>query len=199
MGRFLLAMAAMLILLVLPQIAEAGDITYSIQDYPADQNGATLSGTIVTDGTIGDLAATDISSWTFTITPVGGSPFTYSSSDTGGSTMLLGQVVASQTDITIASANAQTSNTLRFSIQRAARNELEYTRILDGTNQYTGGADDKIVWSTSDPNMGGTDPWVIATAGSVPEPSSLIFGGLGAFVAIAYNLARKRIAVRAKM
>jgi hypothetical protein len=44
-------------------LADEGEITYAFQNYPADQQRATLSGTITTDGAIGTLAATDILSW----------------------------------------------------------------------------------------------------------------------------------------
>jgi hypothetical protein len=54
-----------------PPAVQAGNITYLIQNYPADQNGLNLSGQIVTDGATGSLSASDIISWTYTITGVG--------------------------------------------------------------------------------------------------------------------------------
>ncbi len=45
-----------------------GDITYNMVNDPVNQNGYNLSGTIVSDGTIGALTAIDIVSWQFTIT-----------------------------------------------------------------------------------------------------------------------------------
>ena len=53
------ATVAFVVLLNLPRIAKA-DLSYSIQNYPTDQNGANLTGTITTDGVIGTLAASDI-------------------------------------------------------------------------------------------------------------------------------------------
>jgi hypothetical protein len=54
----------------LGQTCAADPITYNLVDYSSLENGWTLSGTITTDGTIGALAASDITSWTFTITKV---------------------------------------------------------------------------------------------------------------------------------
>jgi len=66
-------------LLALPSNAAASDITYNIVDYPANQavigpNGpgdeaVTISGTIVTDGTIGPLSAANIVGGTLTVGP----------------------------------------------------------------------------------------------------------------------------------
>jgi hypothetical protein len=36
-----------------------------------------------------------------------------------------------------------------------------------------------FVWETTNPAMGGTDPWVIAKAVAVPEPSGAVLVGLG--------------------
>ena len=44
-------------LLTLPPAVLAESMTYDIQNYPTDQNGWTLSGTITTDGKIGVLSA----------------------------------------------------------------------------------------------------------------------------------------------
>ena len=56
-------------------------ITYNLVNYPLLQNGATLTGTITTDGTTGgNLPGSIIQSWQLTVTG-GGSPFSMSSSD----------------------------------------------------------------------------------------------------------------------
>jgi len=54
------------------------------------------------------------------------------------------------------------------------------------------------LWSTLDPQMGGTDPWVLAVAqaASVPEPSALVLAGSAIVCGLAYGLARKRRAQR---
>ena len=55
------------LLLAVPRTTRAGQITYDLQNYPADQNGHTLSGTITTDGTIGTILGQNIVSWNVTI------------------------------------------------------------------------------------------------------------------------------------
>jgi PEP-CTERM motif len=163
---------------------EAGPITYTIQNYPADQNGATLSGSITTDGVIGNLAGTDILSWSWTITPSGGTPFTFSSSEAGAETFLQGTLVASASTITMPAtgfANDGENNLDLGTSDNATL--LGYAR--ENTNGgvlgvYDGRISSGNVWSTVDPAMGGTDPWVIAVAGAaVPEPSSVLLLTLG--------------------
>jgi len=183
-------------LLAFPCICNAGTITYSIQNYPADQNGATLSGTITTDGVIGNLAqgdflsgSGDILSWNWTITPVGGTPFTVTSSDAGSLTVVEGSLVASASEITMAGVLAGAPND--FSSQGSnPEGDLEWNREVSG-GTYFGEAGTFAFWFTGNPSMGGTKPWVIAVA-SVPEPSTLTLAGLGAISGLVYSLARKR-------
>ena len=47
--------------------ATASDVTYNIVDYPANEGTNTISGTIITNGTIGSLAAANIIGGTFSI------------------------------------------------------------------------------------------------------------------------------------
>lgn len=110
-----------LVLMVSGNIAEAGEITYAIQNYPADQQGATLSGTITTDGVIGTLSATDILSWSWTITSAGGTPSTVTSSDAGAEAISVGSIAASQLAITI----APTGNAV---VLGDARNRIRFCR-----------------------------------------------------------------------
>jgi hypothetical protein len=173
-----------IVLMVSANIAEAGQITYSIQNYPADQQGATLSGTITTDGVTGNLTGTDILSWSWTITPAGGTPFTLHSTDTGSATTLVGQLVASATTITMANPAQGSVNDFDLASLNSSGEltaDLAYSRIPSpGANQYlaltpAGG----IIWANSHPAMGGTDPWVIAVvASSVPEPSGVVLMSL---------------------
>ena len=114
MRQIKIAIASVFMLMPVSHIAEAGAITYSIQNYPADQQGAALSGTITTDGVIGNVAAADVLSWSWTITPFEGTPVTLSSS-TGGAVEIVGAVVASQLSITIAMAPQGDINFISFS------------------------------------------------------------------------------------
>ena len=69
MNRFIVVCSALALLVggIAPTAVEAGTITYDIVNYSPEQNGHTLSGVIVTDGTIGALAPSNILSWTYTI------------------------------------------------------------------------------------------------------------------------------------
>ena len=79
--RHCISVVTTIVLIVSANIAEAGAITYAIENYPADQEGYTFSGTITTDGVIGGLASSDIVSWSWTISYPGEPPVTFSSSD----------------------------------------------------------------------------------------------------------------------
>jgi hypothetical protein len=179
--RRVFRVAAILAVLVAASRAtetEGGEIIYSIQNYPADQEGATLSGTTTSDGVTGTLAQCDILSWSWTITPPGGAPFTLTSSEAGARLFLEGSIVASQT--TIAVAPPPSGGVYAFALDATVGQEviadLEYDRFFQvgGTpvNSYFGlipsGGN---VWSTN-PSVGITQPWVVATA-AVPEPSSV--------------------------
>ena len=208
MRRLVFATVFPIMLIAAAHPGEAGPITYTIQNYPADQNGATLSGTITTDGVIGNLAGTDILSWTWTVTPSGGTPVTASSSDVDAvPAFIVGSVVASQSSITMAAPAGGTLTSNQFFLDSGipgAVDALGYIRdLLNGEpqNTYSGAIINPtegttgFVWLTTNPAMGGTDPWVIAVAGaSVPEPSSIMLLGLGftGLVGRAWNRSRRK-------
>jgi hypothetical protein len=185
MRRMIIATASLAVLIVLPRVATAGDITYTIQNYPADQQGATLSGTITTDGVIGNLAPTDILSWMWTITYPGGTPFTLSSSDAGTQVVLLGSIVASQSSLTIGAPAPGGFNAFDLYAPEANSSTaiLSYARnSISGSptpNIYEGSIVDES-WLTYPQTLGGLDPWVIArVASAVPEPSGVVLLSLG--------------------
>jgi hypothetical protein len=170
-----------IVLMVFANIAEAGQITYSIQDYPADQQGATLSGTITTDGNLGRLTAADIVAWTWTVTPPTGPPLTLSGVT---STVSLLMATDQQLLLPIGENNAIPSEFFLVGPVGSSTAQLEYFRpstgqgdsIYSAANGNLGSA----YWITDNPQMGGTDPWVIAeVASSVPEPSGAVLLSLG--------------------
>ena len=73
MHNFLKATSLLLITAVSYSGAQAGSITYQINDYPAVENGFKISGSITTDGTIGALSQSDITAWTWTLSDSTGS------------------------------------------------------------------------------------------------------------------------------
>jgi hypothetical protein len=78
--------------------ASAGSIAYNLVDMPADQNGFTVSGTITTDGAIGNLANSDITTWSVTISQ-GGTSETFTSGDSGPIVNILNNLVATASEI----------------------------------------------------------------------------------------------------
>jgi PEP-CTERM motif-containing protein len=172
-----LALAALALCVGIAGQASAGTITYSIANYPADQNGATLSGTITTDGVSGPLASSDILAWSWTITPAGGTPFTYTSSDIGATSGIAG-AVASPSSITLALPPGTDFYEFALYNGQTAAVGLEYERSSSG-NLYFGKTSAGIIWNDPNPAMGGNDPWIIATA-AVPEPSTLTLLGIAA-------------------
>ena len=132
MRRIAFSVVTTIVLLFSENIAEAGAITYAIENYPADQEGYTLSGTITTDGVIGGLAASDIVSWSWTISYPGEPPVTFSSSDPQSGIFLDGSVVASQSAITIGLPSQPGANFLELyqGVPGSIENAIVYNRLL---------------------------------------------------------------------
>ncbi len=199
MRRIAFSVVTTIVLMVSANIAEAGAITYAIENYPADQEGYTLSGTITTDGVIGGLAASDIVSWSWTISYPGEPPVTFSSSDPQSGVFLDGAVVASQSAIIVGLPSQPGANFLELyqGVPGSIENAIVYNRLLSAglppVNDYDGATSAIGGWSTYSPSMGGTDPWVIAATTAVPEPSSLALAGLAVTCAVVLGGARNRI------
>jgi hypothetical protein len=175
MRQFVFAAAAVSVLVAGARTTLAGQITYSLQDYAADQNGSTLSGSVTTDGNLGTLTQADIVAWTWTVTPPVGAPFTLSGS---GADSIVQNLIATVTQLLV--PELQQNSELSLDGGNAT---LEYRRDLfhDGIpDQYIGSTGVVNFWNTNSPQMGGTDPWVIGVAASsVPEPSGVVLLGLG--------------------
>lgn len=167
-------LAALVLFVGIVGQTSAGSITYSIQNYPADQNGTMVSGTLTTDGIVGDLAATDVLSWSWTITPRLGTAFTLSSSDAGSQVIVKGSVVASLGEITIDEASSVSNEFVLADSSTSVY--LYYARDI-GYNAYLGVIPTGAIWATINPVMDANESWIIATA-SVPEPSSLTLLGI---------------------
>jgi len=180
------------LLLALPRTTRAGQITYDIQNYPADQSGHTVSGTITTDGTIGPLAVADITSWVVTFD----NTFTFRSTDQGSFTVVEGAVQATPTSITLSNPSAGV-NALELDITPPQGGQIAYQRgpqVPGGTPYYHAFELDQLLWLTFNPTLGGPDPWILAVASAsvVPEPSSLWMAGIATSVGLAYGWSRHR-------
>ncbi len=176
--------------------AVGGSITYEFQSYPTAQSGYELSGTITTDGVTGALSASDILSWSYTVSGVG----TFNGN--GGSVLIIGGVLASATQITIAEPPVppatETTNELTF----IGSDTLSYSQSWDtisvnpliyfALNIYAFGNESTNFWGTDAPSQ--SEPWVIATAAStaVPEPSSAVLAMIGAGSIATVGLVRRR-------
>jgi hypothetical protein len=201
MRHVIASTAVLIILLVVPQTTQA-DVTYTIQNYPADQNGHTVSGTITTDGHIGPLTEADITSWTVTFD----NTFTFRSTDAGAATGVLGDVQATSTSITLGASLVTNSLTLGLS----PNPPMLVTFILwdrpvpvpPGLYQavQNNHVPFSLLWNEVTQTLGGHDPWVIAVAqgGAVPEPASLCMAGIAITAGLAYGWSRHRREQRRK-
>lgn len=195
MRQFVFAAAAVSILVAGAHTTVAGPITYALQNYAADQNGSTLTGSITTDGNLGILTAADIVAWTWTVTPPVGAPFTVSGS---GADSVVQNLIATDTQLLLPEIQTENQN---FELALVGGNaDLEYRRDFfhDGIpDRYIGSPGVVSFWSTNNPQMGGTDPWVIGVAGAaVPEPSGVVLLGLG-ITGLLVARARRRISRKA--
>ena len=149
--------------------------TYSFVDYPADQNGHTLTGTIVTDGTLGTLSVSNFLDVDIQVD--GPMPFTIEDAVIVDFIFTSTGIEASETEITVADGGRLVlADNASVGIGSKV---IEYRRNAS-TPLYEGipeAVDSPPSWSTTSPSMGGTDPWVIATF--VPSPSAAAAGLLG--------------------
>jgi len=187
---------------------QAAPITYALVNNAAYQDGYTLSGSITTDGTLGDITMSGITSWNWTITDTATSAVVVSAS--GNETSGNNFVRASATQIylnPLGSTYGGTSN-LRLAgssatLQWDRREARDYGFFqMPSTDQYyahNGG----FLWYTMSEDQplalsSTTDgSWIIAevSTSTVPEPSTygLLFGGL----ALAVVAVRRRKSTQA--
>jgi hypothetical protein len=171
------------LLLAVPWTARAGPIIYSIQNYPSEQNGHTLSGTVTTDGKIGPLAGSDITSWSVI--------FDDTLTLTGSAVRLEGVVQATSTSITLPAAPSNSDANLLVLVAPAGEGDLEWERLTGSSTGIYEASHAPLIqlWRTNPATLGGTDPWVLA---AVPEPSSLWMAVSGISASLAYDWFRHR-------
>ena len=175
----------------------SADYVYDIQNYPSQQSGYELSGQIVTNtNTSGPLAAGEIVSWSWTVSGGGlSSPITLTSSDSNAQVQIEGTVDISPASISISQPLKPSNfgdvnaNEIMF-VDSLSGTNLGYSRQSDGdgldVDSYFA-SNGTTLWETAggDIQLGGTDPWLIATAAqAAPEPGPLTLLASG-FLAIA--------------
>ena len=198
MRRCTFAIVLLIAFLAFPAAVSA-DMTYILNSFAADQNGWTLTGSITTDGTIGVLAKSDFVSWTWTVTE-GSSSSTYSSTDSGAALVIkAGSSImtnATGTQILIPST-AGTANGLALAVNGVGNLQWDNSPPTTAPFYEAFIPSVQTFWDTSNPQMGGYEPWIIAGPLPVPEPSTLVLVASGAVCGLAFALARKRSAKRA--
>jgi len=210
MQKVTLTAMTLLILLAIPKAALSGSITYDFQDYSADENGATLSGSITTDGQLGALAPSDILSWTLTITgatvvvnghPVDVPPITASATKVDGNTIAFkANLVATPAQLSIAPGGSLGIGAAGVAGAAEGTVILQYDRTSGQIPYYSSEYEPfsphvpfVVPWDTESPMMGGTDPWIVA---AVPESSSLYLLSFGAVFASGYVIGQHHKARR---
>ncbi len=169
---------------------QAAPITYSLVNNAALQNGFTLSGSISTDGTIGELSYENFRGWSFTITETATSLVILS--DSSPLNAFSERIVASATQLTL--PNPTGSNFQNFLVLIGAQGQLAWSRIPSvgsgdsrdaAREQYGALADSDVYWNNEAESLSlpstADGSWIIADDGvsTVPEPSTygLLFGG----------------------
>lgn len=165
---------------------QAATITYSIVNNAVFQNGYTLSGSITTDGTIGDVTS-GILGWNWTVTDNATSAVVRSLSGNGAANSY--SVQASATQITLKpfgeGSFLQLGGGGVVSWGRRAAQDFggfvmpasdEYYSQYNGTNFWYNTSDAPLALSST-----ADGSWIIADGGvsAVPEPSSLVITATG--------------------
>ncbi len=204
MHRFTQQAVLLFTLLTLPPAVLAGSTTYNILNHPDYQNGWTLSGTITTDGTIGLLQSSDITSWTWTVTKPGSSqtyrsgPGTISNADglTATNTGLLILIRNIGTDIILNTNSGGINDGYGYTGGGGA--EPTYFTGAGGFDTDVQGDHFVFYWAEPPPNPVSVpqEEFTFASTTAVPEPASLYLLGFGAVCGCVYVIGHKRRARR---
>ena len=209
MKRLIAGSVPMVFLLFSLAVVHGQDTTYNLMNYPAEQNGYSLSGFITTDGMVGTLSSSDVQSWSVTVTNSGNSSYTFQCtansvqdvfpSDNGGYINILSGVVATPTQLTIPPDNTTYGENLWM-----VGNADSITSLIIWSNVSTQKfsecfcplgpfqvGSDQNGWATTDPQLNGSTTWIIAQAAAVPEPSTIAMLAVGAIGLLGWNRRRK--------
>jgi hypothetical protein len=175
-------------------ISASGDqskanIVYDLVDYPQFQNGYNISGTITTDGTIGDLITANIVSWGYTIKSGSTNVFSAASSDLNAMTYInsgAGLVYATHSSISV---NALNGGAGIFLYDGPSFGDMHYSMGQNGSFIVTqaGKNGGPVYWN----NYTNQSVVTFATVAAVPEPSTYATA-LAGLTCGAYSLFRRR-------
>jgi hypothetical protein len=168
-GRWSLPALAATFGLALGGQAIATAATYDFVNYPLDQNGWTLSGTMTTDGVIGAFQSSDVTSWTIRVSK-GATAHSFSSTSLGAKLLVGSSATATATTIT---SNYQEDQFLFLSDADS----------INWAGQYIGFADGAYLWDalppTSFPPSGVVTIAAAAVPAPVPESATWALFGIG--------------------
>ena len=168
-------------------------ITYNIVDY-FDYYGAHLTGQITTDGNVGEfLSSGDIVAMKFQITTADGTIY-----DVPSVWWTTGNFFATASALSIPQGDAMTlggfdTNGDHISVQW---NNGAVPAAALGAAVFPADGPAFFLWDSGEyitGGLGGTDPWIIATA-TVPEPTTLIIWSLLGAIAITVGWRRRKAA-----
>ena len=168
-----------------PNRGRGDSITYNVVNYPALQNGFTVSGTITTNGATGtDLPTNDITSWDITITQASTTILTFNPSNS--TTFLNDTFNATTTELNVASGGSIEFETPSPLTEIAWSGTTTNTRYESYDVNYAENAG--YLW-----NAANYDPASQPVASTtVPEPSSAVLAVIGAVSVVACGLVRRR-------
>jgi PEP-CTERM motif len=170
-----------------------GSVTYNIQNYPAEQDGWTLAGTITitsktASGTITEDNENIITAWGWTISK-GSESYTNKSTDKNAELTITGSLSYTSTQILLPAAKDPGDALYLTGTQ--IRATLTWRNIPDKTFYaavYIKDGRAPYAWGSSPEKLGG-NPWVLA---AVPEPSTLLLMGIGFVSVIPYAVVQRR-------
>ena len=176
--------------MAVPQLRAAA-ITYNLVDYPLDQGGHHLSGTITTDGTIGDLGFSDFPAGYYNFRPQFGGHITGATYQIDNDPVYtvpvnnipnaFAEVKATATQIVIVPGNTSAFQLL-YNVPSVGvwgigwQNSGSNVGPYSGSDQVSGTVWNTASTSSASGHLGANSSWVIAV---VPEPTTLVLFATG--------------------